>query len=46
MREPRLCLKPFALFVAMYYIGAVSHGNATGVCNPIGRSMHMGEPLG
>jgi hypothetical protein len=27
-REPRLCLKPLAFFVAMYCINAVGHGNA------------------
>ena len=26
--SPRLCLKPLALFVAMYCVNAVSHGNA------------------
>ena len=26
MREPRLRLKPLALFVTMYCVGAVSHG--------------------
>lgn len=34
-REPRLCLKPLALFVAMYCINAVGHGNAPDVCNSI-----------
>jgi hypothetical protein len=34
-REPRLCLKPLAFFVAIYCIDAVGHGNAPDVCNSI-----------
>jgi hypothetical protein len=45
-REPRLCLKALALVVAMYGVDAFGHGNTRGICDFIGKSMHVGEPFG